>query len=337
MKICLVCASGGHLIEMLRLNDAFDQYDSFLVTYKGEFLNIPKNVKNVYYIRNILVNRVQARRIKKSFLLILQTLISAVKQIEILLVENPDVIISTGSEIAIPIFYISKILGKRIIFIESLCRIDDLSGTGKIVKPISDIFLVQWSILAKKYKNVKYKGNILENFKTIYNKSNGSFIFATVGTAPFPRLVKKMDEISRILNERIIMQIGKTDYKPRNMEYFDFADYDTIKELNRNAKIVISHAGIGSIITALEAGTPLIVVPRLRKYGELIDDHQLEIARVLKEQKLADVSYDIGDIPYIIYSFNCTRPSPSDNQNLEKQNDMVKFIKKILTSNFEIR
>ena len=337
MKICLVCAPGGHLTEMLRLNDAFVSHDVFLVTYKEEFLNLPKNVKKTYLIKNILVGRVQANRVEKIFLIILQMLLSAVKEFRILLIEKPDVIISTGSEIAIPICYMAKIFGKKVIFIESLCRINNLSGTGKIVSPISDVFLVQWESLVGKCKKAQYKGNVLStNISPDQNNrlNKKSFIFVTVGTAPFPRLVEKMDEISKTLEEQVIMQVGKTNYKPKNAEYFNFVEqYEKIRELNKKAKVVISHAGVGSIMTALEEGAPLILVPRLKKYGEHNDDHQSEIAKMLKEQKLAEVAYEIEDVPYILSSFN--DKTPQKNQEIENQKRLNEFLKSFLFTNFE--
>jgi len=336
MKICLVCAPGGHLTEMMRLNDAFAQHDVFLITYKEEFLNLPSNIRKVYFIKNILVNRVQANRVEKTLLIILQMLLLTVKGFKILLIEKPNIVISTGSEIAIPICYIAKIFGKKVIFIESLCRIDDLSVTGKIVNPISDMFLVQWESLLGKYKKAQYQGNVLTaNVSSdLNNKSNEkSFIFVMVGTAPFQRLVEKMDKIAKTLEEKVIMQIGRTNYRPKNTEYFDFVDYEKIRELNKNAKVVISHAGVGSIMTALEERAPLILVPRLKKYGEHNDDHQLEIAKMLKKQGLAEVVYDVEELSYILSSFN--ERSLQKSQDIKNQKCLSKYLKIFLSKNFE--
>ncbi|MDD3052439.1 MAG: glycosyltransferase [Candidatus Cloacimonetes bacterium] len=110
----------------------------------------------------------------------------------------------------------------------------------------------------------------------------------------FDRLVKKMDEIAEKIDEKVIMQIGNTKYKPVNAEYFSFVEsFEEILRLNREARVVVSHAGAGSIVTALKEKTPVIVVPRLKKYNEHMNDHQLEIAKAMSENKNVTVVYDV--------------------------------------------
>lgn len=94
-------------------------------------------------------------------MLIIDMIIITIYELFIVIKERPNLIISTGSEIAIPIFILSKIFKVKTIFIESLCRVNDISTTGKILLNLSDIFLVQWDNLAKIYKKAKYEGIIL--------------------------------------------------------------------------------------------------------------------------------------------------------------------------------
>lgn len=124
-------------------------------------------------------------------------------------------------------------------------------------------------------------------------------IFVTVGNhnQGFDRLIKKMDEIAGITDEQVIMQIGYTTYKPVNAEYFSFLEsFEEILRLNREARVVVSHAGAGSIVTALKEKTPVIVVPRLKKYNEHMNDHQLEIAKAMSENKNVIVIYDVENL-----------------------------------------
>ncbi len=85
MKICLVCASGGHLTEMLKINDAFISHETFLITYREKFSNLPKNIKRVYYIKNILVSNVQANRVKKKALIVLQMILLTLYELKVIL------------------------------------------------------------------------------------------------------------------------------------------------------------------------------------------------------------------------------------------------------------
>lgn len=133
-------------------------------------------------------------------------------------------------------------------------------------------------------------------------------IFVTVGNhnQGFDRLIKKMDEIAGKTDEQVIMQIGYTTYKPVNAEYFSFLEsFEEILRLNREARVVVSHAGAGSIVTALKEKTPVIVVPRLKKYDEHMNDHQLEIAKAMSENKNVTVIYDVEDLDdYLKLDFN---------------------------------
>ena len=81
---------------------------------------------------------------------------------QILCKEKPKLIVSTGSEIAIPAFYLAKFFGMKTIFIESWTRVVQPTGTGRIVYPVSDVFLVQCERLLTKYgKKAKYEGAIV--------------------------------------------------------------------------------------------------------------------------------------------------------------------------------
>lgn len=124
-------------------------------------------------------------------------------------------------------------------------------------------------------------------------------IFVTVGVhyKGFDRLVKKMDEIAGKINEKVIMQIGSTKYKPKNSQYFNFIESDDeILNLYSQARIVVSHAGAGSALTAIRLSKPTILVPRLKKYGEHIDDQQLELAEALSKEGKVIAVYDVEQL-----------------------------------------
>lgn len=123
-------------------------------------------------------------------------------------------------------------------------------------------------------------------------------IFVTVGWQyGFERLITKMDEIASRIDEKVIMQIGSTEYEPKHAQYFRFVESDDqILEYIREARLVVSHAGAGSILTVTSIGKPTIIVPRLRKYSEHIDDHQLELAEAMSKEKQMILIYNINDL-----------------------------------------
>lgn len=121
-------------------------------------------------------------------------------------------------------------------------------------------------------------------------------IFVTVSGLPFERLIKEMDAIAKRIKERVVMQIGDTKYKPKYAEYFKYTTNKRIQKLNENARIVVTHAGAGCIITALKFGKPIVIVPRRKKFGEHVDDHQIILAKFLEKKGVAQVVYNIKNL-----------------------------------------
>lgn len=105
-------------------------------------------------------------------------------------------------------------------------------------------------------------------------------IFVTVGSRnyPFNRLFKKLDELYEkgVLTDSMFAQIGTSTYKPKHYEYKNFISQEEFLEKVKEADIIVSHGASGSIMKALNAGKKVIAVTRLEKYGEHINDHQIQ-------------------------------------------------------------
>ena len=148
MKVCLVGSSGGHLTHLYMLKDFWKDKDRFWVTFdKEDARSILENEKVIpcYYPTNRNIKNL----IKNTFL-----------AIRVLLKEKPDLIISSGAAVAVPFFYIGKILGAKLIYIEVFDRIDKPTVTGKLVYPIADKFIVQWEERKKVYPKAINLGSI---------------------------------------------------------------------------------------------------------------------------------------------------------------------------------
>ena len=106
-------------------------------------------------------------------------------------------------------------------------------------------------------------------------------VFLSVGTQKFPfdRIVRLVGNLNESGNDLIIFgQIGTTNIKPSFQEYVKFLDSDSFEKRLRWSDVVITHGGVGTIIKALKLDKKVIVIPRLSKYGEHVDDHQVQIA-----------------------------------------------------------
>lgn len=125
-------------------------------------------------------------------------------------------------------------------------------------------------------------------------------IFLTVGTQfPFDRLVRAVDDIigEGLISETVFGQIGQNACEPRNFEAvarMEKAEFD--KHLTQ-ASAIIGHAGMGTISMALNHHKPLLAMPRLKKYGEVVNDHQLDIARKFSQLGHILAAYGVEDLP----------------------------------------
>jgi UDP-N-acetylglucosamine transferase subunit ALG13 len=111
-------------------------------------------------------------------------------------------------------------------------------------------------------------------------------ILVTVGmhSQPFDRLVRAADELGTIVREIVLIQRGVSRCETSTSQSFDFADQATMSAYIARARAVVAHGGAGSILEVLLADKPLVLVPRLKRFGECLDDHQVELVSSLVEQ-----------------------------------------------------
>lgn len=148
MKICLVCSSGGHLTQLYKLKPCWEPEDRVWVTFlKQDAQSILEGER--FYPCYFPTNRNIKNLIRNTFV-----------AWKVLRKERPDLIISTGAAVAVPFFYVGKLLGVKVIYVEIFDRIDRLTLTGKLVYPIADRFIVQWEELTVRYPKAICLGSI---------------------------------------------------------------------------------------------------------------------------------------------------------------------------------
>ena len=125
-------------------------------------------------------------------------------------------------------------------------------------------------------------------------------IFVTTGfhNVPFDRLIRWVDEIALqgAFAEPFLVQKGHSELPLRACEGIDFVQMDDFADYVRRSKCVITHGGTGSVMTSLMAGKRPILVPRLSQFGEVCNDHQLEIAREFERKGWVCVATDKDQI-----------------------------------------
>ena len=148
MKVCLVGSSGGHLTHLYMLKPFLENKDRFWVTFDKEdarSLLKGEKVYSCYYptnrnVKNLLKNTAVAWKVLRK--------------------ERPNLIISSGAAVAVPFFYLGKLLGAKLIYIEVFDRIDKPTMTGKMVYPVTDQFVVDWEDMKKVYPKAINLGSI---------------------------------------------------------------------------------------------------------------------------------------------------------------------------------
>ncbi|CYU42866.1 PssD/Cps14F family polysaccharide biosynthesis glycosyltransferase [Streptococcus suis] len=148
MKICLVGSSGGHLKHLYLLKQFWKEEERFWVTFdKEDARSILKDEQ--FYPCHFPTNRNLINLIRNTFL-----------AFRILKEKKPDVIISSGAAVAVPFFYIGRLMGVKTVYIEVFDRIDKATLTGRLVYPVTDKFIVQWEEMKKVYPKSIYLGSI---------------------------------------------------------------------------------------------------------------------------------------------------------------------------------
>lgn len=125
-------------------------------------------------------------------------------------------------------------------------------------------------------------------------------IFVTVGSRnyPFDRLFRKLDELCEegVIQGEMFAQVGTSKYQPKHYQYKDFVSQDEFMERVKWADIVVSHGASGSIMKALNAGKKVIAVTRLEKYGEHINDHQIQNNEAFAENGYVVAVFEMDEL-----------------------------------------
>ncbi|MCJ1682413.1 glycosyltransferase [Rathayibacter sp. VKM Ac-2928] len=201
-----------------------------------------------------------------------------------------DGVVSTGAAIAAPAFLAARTLRIPTHYIESVSRVDGPSMTGRLVSR-SRLARTVWT-QHEHWSDARwaYHGSVLDSFEsyTARERVADPSVFVTLGTIkkyPFPRPVAAL---SPLVGERSIWQLGVTPpLQGLSGEVVDFFSSARFDRAARDADVVVSHAGVGSVLRLLELGIYPVLVIRRSRNGEHIDDHQAQIARLLADRDLA--------------------------------------------------
>lgn len=147
-KVLLVCSPGGHLLQMLALKPAWSELERCWVTLEAA------DAAHLLDSERVVLAHGPTNRSLRALLRNLKLAWTVVRR------ERPDAILSTGAALAVPFFLAGRLHGVRLIYVESLTRIEGLSLAGRLVRPLADALFVQWPQAARSRK-ARYVGGLL--------------------------------------------------------------------------------------------------------------------------------------------------------------------------------
>lgn len=158
-------------------------------------------------------------------------------------------------------------------------------------------------------------------------------IFVTLGSQKFQfnRLLKKIDELvaDMTIDEEIFAQIGYSSYKPINYKFKEFLDRREFAKTIERCQTVITHGGTGTIIGAIKKSKKVVAVPRLAKYGEHVDDHQIQIIKQFQIMGIICACYDIKDLEESLKQVDSHNYRSYESNSLAIMQSIERFIEKI--------
>ncbi len=149
LRISLAASAGGHLSQLLKLAETWKDYETFCVTTTVVVEEKLQKYGKVYVVG-------ECNRQHPS-----QVILVLIRCAKIILRERPDVVISAGAAVGCITCFLAKLIGAKVVWIDSITNVEQISLSGRMVRYIADLSLVQWPNLVEQYKNVEYVGEVI--------------------------------------------------------------------------------------------------------------------------------------------------------------------------------
>jgi UDP-N-acetylglucosamine transferase subunit ALG13 len=307
MRICLAASGGGHLRQLLDLKPVWSTHDAFFVTEPTALGESLAREHRTHFVSHVALGQAKLGR---PWLMLQSAWRNLVESRRVMRSERPDVIISTGAGAVFAAILWGKLYGAKVIVIESFARFDHPSVFMRIASRVADCSIIQSSRLQGFFP----RALLFDPLRITHDPRppKERLLFATVGaTLPFDRLIESVAELKRtgVIPERVIAQVGIGGVRPDNLECLETMSFDEIQATLKDADIVVSHGGTGSLITALRERCRTVVMPRLFELGEHYDNHQLEISEAFEKRGLVRTARDKDELKQALAAVRGTEPA----------------------------
>lgn len=288
LRVCLAGSGGGHVRQLLDMEPAWSQHDSFFLSEDTALSRSIGEKHRTLFVPHFALGQARLGAPIKMAAAAVRNFFASGR---IILRERPQVLISTGAGAVFFAVVWARLIGAKIVVIESFARFDKPSVFGRLSAPLAHRKVAQSKALAAYWPDAP----IFDPLKILDDAppEKKPLLFATVGAIlPFDRLVDMVAEVNsrgEILEE-ILIQTGAGGHVPDGIRTVETLSFDLMQSTLKDADIVVCHGGTGSLITALRQGCRIVAVPRLFSKGEVYDDHQAEITSAFAERGLIAVA-----------------------------------------------
>jgi UDP-N-acetylglucosamine transferase subunit ALG13 len=288
LRVCLAGSGGGHIRQLLDLAGAWSLYDHVFVTEDTALGRSIAGDRRTHFVAHVALGQA---RLGSPLRMAAAGFVNFFQSAGIILRERPDVIVSTGAGSVYFCVLWARLLGARVVVVESLARFDNLSAFSRIAGPLAHYKVVQSPALQAFWPDAQ----VFDPIRLLDGPRppKEPLIFATVGaTLPFDRLVESVAELKARgeIPEQVIVQTGIGGARPPGMEVVETLPFEEMISTLRRADIAICHGGTGSLITAMREGCQVVAMPRLLSLAEHYDDHQEEITSAFERRGLVAVA-----------------------------------------------
>jgi UDP-N-acetylglucosamine--N-acetylmuramyl-(pentapeptide) pyrophosphoryl-undecaprenol N-acetylglucosamine transferase len=292
-KLCLAASGGGHVRQLLDLEELWADYPHVFVTEDTPLGRSISEKQQTEFVPHFALGQA---RLGRRWRMWRDALRSIGRSYRIVARHRPDIVITTGAGSQLFIVLWARLRGARIVLIDSFARFERPSAFARLAGFLAHIRIAQARATAENWQGAVLFDPLRRIDPPLALKRK--LAFATVGASfPFPRLTRWVLDAKRdgLLEEDVILQAGDEAENLISMDGVRIVGslaFDEVHEILAEASLVICHGGTGSLITALHHGCAAIAVPRRFSLGEHYDEHQMEIAESFATRGLIQLATD---------------------------------------------
>jgi len=274
--LLLVATPGGHLHELVQLAQRMPGNSRVWITARTSQSEALLRGERVEYVQP--VGSRQALRAVQSI----------AGASALLKRHDARMVVSTGAALCVPYMVAARARGLPAHYIESATRVDDISVSARLLTRVPGVRMYHQG-LREAPSDWTSTGSVFDGFAARRGSGSVNRVLVTLGSERFP-FARMIDMVRRILplGTDVVWQTGHTsvprDLPGRVVPWMSFTDMAT--QMAR-ADVVVTHAGVGSVLAALDQGRVPLVLPRERRLGEHVDDHQSALVSLLRHRGLA--------------------------------------------------